>query len=173
MTVTLLEVNKLAHVLCALIILFLWWRKPKQINKPTLLRGRWVREIGAYMFMSSQVSGWKSQNPGILKKAWVKLEFSARLPSSWPASQRRAINYLPIVYSLTDLSVRPLHRQSQLAMQPKSRAPSNFEGSCLSPPTEMKSKVPLLISIIFKRSLAVELLIAGTSQPGPLTDTLP
>lgn len=27
--------------------------------------------------MSSQVSGWKSQNPGILKKAWVKPEFSA------------------------------------------------------------------------------------------------
>lgn len=77
MTVTLLEVNTLAHVLCALIILFLWWRKPKQINKPTLLRGRWVREIGAYMFMSSQVSGWKSQNPGILKKTWVKPEFSA------------------------------------------------------------------------------------------------
>lgn len=166
MTVTLLEVNTLAHVLCALIILFLWWRKPKQINKPTLLRGRWVREIGAYMFMSSQVSGWKSQKPGSSPN-------SPLLPSSWPASQRRAINYLPIVYSLTDLSVRPLHRQSQLAMQPKSRAPSNFEGSCLSPPTEMKSKVPLLISTIFKRSLAVELLIAGTSQPGPLTDTLP
>lgn len=75
--VTLLEVNTLAHVLCALIIFFLWWKKPKQINKPTLLRGRWVREIGAYMFMSSQVSGWKSQNPGILKKTWVKPEFSA------------------------------------------------------------------------------------------------
>lgn len=27
--------------------------------------------------MSSQVSGWKSQNPGILKKTWVKPEFSA------------------------------------------------------------------------------------------------
>lgn len=75
--VTLLEVNTLAHVLCALIIFFLWWKKPKQINEPTLLRGRWVREIGAYMFMSSQVSGWKSQNPGILKKTWVKAEFSA------------------------------------------------------------------------------------------------
>lgn len=75
--ITLLEVNTLAHVLCALIIFFLWWKKPKQINEPTLLRGRWVREIGAYMFMSSQVSGWKSQNPGILKKTWVKPEFSA------------------------------------------------------------------------------------------------
>lgn len=75
--VTLLEVNTLAHVLCALIIFFLWWKKPKQINEPTVLRGRWVREIGAYMFMSSQVSGWKSQNPGILKKTWVKPEFSA------------------------------------------------------------------------------------------------
>lgn len=72
--VTLLEVNTLAHVLCALIIFFLWWKKPKQINKPTLL---WVREIGAYMFMSSQVNSWKSQNPGILKKTWVKPEFYA------------------------------------------------------------------------------------------------
>lgn len=75
--VTLLEVNTLAHVLCALIMFFLWWKKPKQINEPTLLRGRWVREIGAYMFMSSQVSGWKSQKPGILKKTWVKPELSA------------------------------------------------------------------------------------------------
>ncbi|KAL9609377.1 MAG: hypothetical protein Q9167_005846 [Letrouitia subvulpina] len=74
--VTLLEVNTLAHVLCALIIYLLWWDKPKLINEPTRLRGHWVPPVCAYMYMSSQISGWKSLKPGILKKTWIDPELS-------------------------------------------------------------------------------------------------
>lgn len=74
--VTLLEVNTLAHIICAIIIYALWWNKPKLINEPTKLRGDWVPPIAAYMFMSSQISGWRRVRPGILKKDWIDPEFS-------------------------------------------------------------------------------------------------
>ncbi|KAK3172661.1 hypothetical protein OEA41_005985 [Lepraria neglecta] len=76
LSVTLLEVNTLAHVICALIIYVLWWYKPKLINEPTILRGEWVPPIAAYMYMSSQISGWRSLHPGILKKTWIDPECS-------------------------------------------------------------------------------------------------
>ena len=74
--VTLLEVNTLAHILCALIIYLLWWDKPKLINEATRLRGQWVPTVCAYMYMSSQISGWRSPRPGILKKTWIDPELS-------------------------------------------------------------------------------------------------
>ncbi|KAL8727725.1 MAG: hypothetical protein Q9166_005838 [cf. Caloplaca sp. 2 TL-2023] len=74
--VTLLEVNTLAHIVCAIIIYGLWWNKPKLINEPTKLRGDWVPPIAAYMYMSSQISGWKRVRPGLLKKDWINPEFS-------------------------------------------------------------------------------------------------
>ncbi|KAL9599873.1 MAG: hypothetical protein Q9219_003567 [cf. Caloplaca sp. 3 TL-2023] len=76
LTVTLLEVNTLAHIICAIIIYGLWWNKPKLINEPTKLRGDWVPPIAAYMYMSSQISGWRRARPGILKKDWIDPEFS-------------------------------------------------------------------------------------------------
>ncbi|KAL8816164.1 MAG: hypothetical protein Q9223_004782 [Gallowayella weberi] len=74
--ITLLEVNTLAHIICAIIIYALWWNKPKLINEPTKLRGNWVPPVAAYMFMSSQISGWRRARPGILKKDWIDPEFS-------------------------------------------------------------------------------------------------
>lgn len=74
--VTLLEVNTLAHIMCAMIIYILWWDKPKLINEPTKLHGDWVPPVSAYMYMSSQISGWRKMKPGILKKDWIDPEFS-------------------------------------------------------------------------------------------------
>ncbi len=74
--ITLLEVNTLAHIMCAMIIYILWWDKPKLINEPTKLRGDWVPPISAYMYMSSQISGWRRTKPGILKKDWIDPELS-------------------------------------------------------------------------------------------------
>ncbi|KAL8948920.1 MAG: hypothetical protein Q9222_004924 [Ikaeria aurantiellina] len=76
LSITLLEVNTLAHIICAIIIYGLWWNKPKLINEPTKLRGDWVPPLAAYMFMSSQISGWRRARPGILKKDWIDPELS-------------------------------------------------------------------------------------------------
>ncbi|KAL8940801.1 MAG: hypothetical protein Q9216_002627 [Gyalolechia sp. 2 TL-2023] len=86
--VTLLEVNTLAHIVCAMIIYALWWNKPKLIDEPTELRGEWVPPIAAYMFMSSQISGWRKVRPGILKKDWIDPEFS--ILAFDPLSSRKA-----------------------------------------------------------------------------------
>lgn len=55
--VTLLEVNTIGHVTCALAIDLLWWNKPRQTNELILLKGDWLPPIAAYMFISSRVSG--------------------------------------------------------------------------------------------------------------------
>jgi hypothetical protein len=75
--VTLLEVNIIGHVLCALVIYLLWWHKPRLVHEPTKLEGDWVRPICAYMYMSSQVSGWRSSHAGILRRTWMDPELSA------------------------------------------------------------------------------------------------
>ena len=94
--VTLLEVNTLAHILCAIIVYILWWDKPKLINEPTKLDGDWVPPVAAYMFMSSQISGWRRARPGILKKDWIDPELSilALKPSTARALELGALTPL-------------------------------------------------------------------------------
>ncbi|KAI9849073.1 MAG: hypothetical protein M1838_000274 [Thelocarpon superellum] len=55
--VSLLEINVMGHVVCALGIYVLWWYKPLAIRQSTRLRGEWTRPLVAYMFMSSRLSG--------------------------------------------------------------------------------------------------------------------
>ncbi|QDS70094.1 hypothetical protein FKW77_005027 [Venturia effusa] len=57
--VTLLEVNTIGHVACALAMYLLWWHKPRQINEPTRLEGEWSASLCAYMYLTSQLSGRK------------------------------------------------------------------------------------------------------------------
>ena len=58
--VTLLEINTLAHVFCALIIYVVWWHKPQLVRKPATLDGDWTAPLCAYVYMSSRVSGRKN-----------------------------------------------------------------------------------------------------------------
>ncbi|CAG8971201.1 hypothetical protein HYALB_00010574 [Hymenoscyphus albidus] len=74
--VTLLEVNTLGHVLCALIIYLLWWYKPRMVREPTKLEGDWVAPLCAYMYMSSKISGKKSRHAGLLRQTWYEPEIS-------------------------------------------------------------------------------------------------
>jgi hypothetical protein len=55
--ITLLEINTLGHVGCALMIYLCWWHKPLDISVPTVLTGEWIPPICAYMWMSSTISG--------------------------------------------------------------------------------------------------------------------
>ncbi|KAI9669492.1 MAG: hypothetical protein M1829_005081 [Trizodia sp. TS-e1964] len=74
--VTLLEVNIIGHVLCALVIYILWWHKPRLIHEPTRLEGDWIKPISAYMYMSSQISGQRNRHAGILRRSWFNPELS-------------------------------------------------------------------------------------------------
>ena len=74
--VTLIEVNTIAHVVCALITYLLWWHKPKHVSAPTRLQGDWVRPVCTYMYMVSKISGWRKHRPGLLSKSWDEPEMS-------------------------------------------------------------------------------------------------
>ena len=54
--VTLFEVNTIGHVVCAVLIYALWWHKPRLIHEPTVIRGRWVPKMAAYLWLNSQMS---------------------------------------------------------------------------------------------------------------------
>ena len=74
--VTLLEINTLGHVLCALVIYVLWWHKPRMVLEPITLDGGWIGPLCAYMYMSSQVSGQTRDTAGTLKDATIEPEIS-------------------------------------------------------------------------------------------------
>ena len=49
--VTELEVNIVAHVMCALIMFFFWMQKPLDVKDPVLVTGEWTQELGAFWSM--------------------------------------------------------------------------------------------------------------------------
>ena len=53
--VTLLEINTVGHVVCALLMYTLWWSKPLDVLDPTLVTGEWVRPLCALMCMNSDI----------------------------------------------------------------------------------------------------------------------
>lgn len=60
--VTLLEVNTIGHVVCAMFIYALWWQKPREIEEPTIISGTWVPALASYMIMSGdteELEGWR------------------------------------------------------------------------------------------------------------------
>ena len=75
--VTLLEINNLGHVICALFVYLLWWNKPSMIFEPLSLTGDWVPAVCSYMYMSSQISVWERDRPGFSRRAWLDSELSA------------------------------------------------------------------------------------------------
>ncbi|KAF2190298.1 hypothetical protein K469DRAFT_438703, partial [Zopfia rhizophila CBS 207.26] len=74
--VTLLEVNTVAHVLCAFSMYTMWWNKPLLPEEPLILKGDWVHPLCAYMFMSSEMSE-KVDKPKIHSRSVVKRLFAS------------------------------------------------------------------------------------------------
>ncbi|KAK4938523.1 hypothetical protein LTR10_021055 [Elasticomyces elasticus] len=54
--ITLLEINTVAHVVCALIMYALWWHKPLNISDPIVIKGDWVHSFCAVMWMFSEIN---------------------------------------------------------------------------------------------------------------------
>lgn len=72
--ITLLEVNTLGHVFCALVMYVLWWHKPRMVREPIIIEGDWADSLCAYMYMSSRVSGRSSSG---LDDSKIKPEISS------------------------------------------------------------------------------------------------
>ncbi|KAL8660892.1 MAG: hypothetical protein Q9202_006124 [Teloschistes flavicans] len=53
---TLLELNTLAHTICALAMYILWWNKPYDVHESVPLSGDWVRPLSSAMWMFSRIS---------------------------------------------------------------------------------------------------------------------
>ncbi|MCJ1369318.1 hypothetical protein MMC20_000528 [Loxospora ochrophaea] len=54
---TLLEINTLGHVFCAIMLYILWFNKPQDIDEPIVLTGEWVRPWGAVISMCNASKG--------------------------------------------------------------------------------------------------------------------
>jgi hypothetical protein len=74
-----LEINTIAHVICALMNYLLWWSKPKWVNEPTILRGEWTQAICAFMYMSSQASADQKAERDLLRNFGVQPEIATLL----------------------------------------------------------------------------------------------
>ena len=63
LSVTLLEINTIRNVLCALVMYALWWSKPLNVLDPKVLTGSWARPLCALMCMDSDI--YQSSNMGL------------------------------------------------------------------------------------------------------------
>lgn len=99
--VTLLEVNTLGHVLCALVIYVLWWHKPRMVQKPIMLEGDWVNSVCAYMFMSSHMSGKTSKTASGTKnnKSRPEMTLVTLFPDVLPIQSTKNVPHDPVVIS--------------------------------------------------------------------------
>ena len=77
LAVSLLEVMTIAHVACALFVYLLWWKKPAMVQQPIYLVGNWVPAVCTFMYMSSQISVYDHDRPGVSRRAWLDSELSA------------------------------------------------------------------------------------------------
>ncbi|KAI9891057.1 MAG: hypothetical protein M1814_003408 [Vezdaea aestivalis] len=77
--ITLLEINTVAHILCAFIVFIFWWSKPRNVTQPTKVGGEWSQGLVAYMYMSSKMSGHQSVHP------WRRLRQMTRPELDWLA----------------------------------------------------------------------------------------
>ncbi|KAK7972231.1 hypothetical protein PG988_006365 [Apiospora saccharicola] len=60
--VTLLEVNTVAHVLCAFAMCIFWWHKPLLPNHPIILYDEELAPLATWMYSSSEISGYVNPN---------------------------------------------------------------------------------------------------------------
>jgi hypothetical protein len=56
LTMSLLELNTFAHAMCTIVVYFIWWQKPLDIERPLLLNSEAMRPLAAFMWMSSKTS---------------------------------------------------------------------------------------------------------------------
>ncbi|KAK1752033.1 hypothetical protein QBC47DRAFT_363634 [Echria macrotheca] len=64
---TMLELNTVAHVACAVLVYFLWWDKPLDIRSPIILTGEWKRPLTAAFWMLGKTEVVKAG-----RNAWTK-----------------------------------------------------------------------------------------------------
>jgi hypothetical protein len=59
LSISLLELNTCGHSVCALLLAFLWWYKPLDVDEPTLIpvRGPNMEELCAFMCIASDLEG--------------------------------------------------------------------------------------------------------------------
>ena len=91
--VTALELNTLAHSICALLVYSLWWDKPLDIQDPTLLTGACFPPLVAL--------SWEAANVRIYEKLEYEIKYRKHLP--------KALGYESVV----DYDVRRTNVQSQ------------------------------------------------------------
>ncbi|KAI1096420.1 hypothetical protein F5B19DRAFT_436353 [Rostrohypoxylon terebratum] len=117
--VTPLEVNVVAHVLCAFLMYVFWWNKPLLPNEPIILNADDLGPLAAFMYSSSKISGYvdfeKVKSQTIIKTFFAHLNLYSKTPEFETICLRLKIlemGHKPFVIS-TSTHVEPGIDQSQ------------------------------------------------------------
>jgi hypothetical protein len=137
LTVTPLEVNTLAHAICALCMYFLWWNKPLDVHDPTIISGEWVRPTCAWMWMSSRSGNrtgrvinriFEPRLPGELSSlVWLDKEDSPRISNDGLIGETRlSIEGSSAVANSSAAQVLPVGSQDITADNHQSQIATNL-----------------------------------------------
>ncbi|KAI1325449.1 hypothetical protein F5Y16DRAFT_264878 [Xylariaceae sp. FL0255] len=82
--VTLLEVNTVAHVLCAFAMYLFWWHKPLLPNHPIIITDNQLVPLAAWMYASSEMSGYvnpeRRKSQTLVKTFFASLSLYSKTP---------------------------------------------------------------------------------------------
>lgn len=63
LSITLLEVNVFAHAICAMVLILVWWSKPRDVREPALVTGEEAMDICAYRLAYAENAICSHDNP--------------------------------------------------------------------------------------------------------------
>ena len=107
---SLLELNTLAHCICALLIFMLWWKKPLDVESPTLINAENMMELSGFMALCSY-----SRSSRKSRRSHPCL----RLVPDWSQSP------LPDISS-EEVTLQCPEREADVARKPKQKATSSW-----------------------------------------------
>ncbi|KAL8372196.1 hypothetical protein RB595_001813 [Gaeumannomyces hyphopodioides] len=81
---TLVEVNTVAHVLCAFAMYVFWWHKPLLPREPLIIRDQSLLPLASFMYSGSETSGYvdpnRVQSQTIIKTLFAHLSLYSKTP---------------------------------------------------------------------------------------------
>ena len=116
--ITLLEINTLVHVCCAIMLYVIWFSKPHKVHEPIALKGPWARPWGALLAMCSSWNGKCGINAEVSQLIFYQRSIEELSPSTPPAETQRPSSEVQVSSDL--LTRRKANRSPWIYRQPNS-----------------------------------------------------
>ncbi|KAK4443628.1 hypothetical protein QBC34DRAFT_498867 [Podospora aff. communis PSN243] len=107
--VTVLELNTLAHAVCALLIYALWWEKPLDVTEPHMLTADWAPDFAATLWCCTRHKGQTDVEVDVIRwigHPWAEQMQKASNPEGHPEQTATSTGAVEAGYAITIIETR-------------------------------------------------------------------